>query len=242
MMRRTLAFAKRNVKEVIREPLSIIFLFALPLVMLVAFYFLFGAMTDQFQMRYLAPGIVSFGGSFLSLFVGMLIASDRGTAFLVRLFTTPLRPYEYIGGYIAATLPLAIVQSALFFAVATIIDTTFFGAGLFLAMLANLLVSLLYIGFGILFGSICNERSIGGCCSILITGQSVLSGMWFPPEGLSEGFVAVMDALPFRNATVFLQSACAGEGEILRPMLVLVAYTVVVTVLATFVFAKKMKQ
>lgn len=242
MMRRTFAFAKRNVKEISRDPLGLIFLFALPLVMLIAFYYMFGSLTDQFQMRYLAPGIVGFGGSFLALFVGILISSDRGTAFLVRLFTTPLRPYEYICGYVMATLPIAIVQSVLFFATATVIDSSFFGAGLFLAMLANLLVSLLFIGFGILFGSICNERSIGGCCSVLIMGQSILSGMWFPPEGLGEGFIAVMNALPFRNATVLLQSVCQGEGEILRPLLVLAAYTVVVTVLAILVFAKKMKQ
>ena len=63
----------RNLKEIIRDPLSLVFAIALPLVMEILFYFIFHSLTTQFEMKYLAPGIVVFAESFLTLFTGILI-------------------------------------------------------------------------------------------------------------------------------------------------------------------------
>ena len=45
---------KRNLKEIFRDPISIIFMFGLPLLMEVLFYILFHGQTSQFEMKYLA--------------------------------------------------------------------------------------------------------------------------------------------------------------------------------------------
>ena len=55
----------------------------------IIFYLLFHNLTSQFEMKYLAPGIVVFAESFMALFVGILISSDRNTSFLTRLYVSP---------------------------------------------------------------------------------------------------------------------------------------------------------
>ena len=82
---RIVTLTKRNLKEIVRDPLSLIFMIALPLLMEILFYSLFHNATSQFEMKYLAPGIVVFSQAFLSLFAGQLIAIDRSTSFLTRL-------------------------------------------------------------------------------------------------------------------------------------------------------------
>ena len=230
----------RNIKEILRDPLSLIFMIALPLFMEILFYYLFHGMTDQFDMKYLAPGIVVFSQSFLSLFTGLLIAIDRSSSFLTRLYVSKAKPFEFISGYMLAMIPLTFFQSILFFTVGGIIDPSIFGAGMILSILISLVTSLLFISFGVLFGSICNEKSIGGIASIVITCQSVLSGMWFPTEGMKGGFMTLMKILPFRNASLAAQYALTGSGGVLLPTLIVLGYTAVIFALSVFLFGKKM--
>ena len=57
---RILVLTKRNIKETLRDPLSLIFSIGLPLAMEILFYLIFHELTPQFEMKYLAPGIVVF--------------------------------------------------------------------------------------------------------------------------------------------------------------------------------------
>ena len=242
---RIIILTKRNIKEILRDPLSLIFTIGLPLVMEILFYSIFHNMTSQFEMRYLAPGIVVFAQTFLTLFTGLLISLDRSTSFLTRLYVSKSKSYEFIFSYVLAVVPIGIVQAFLFFLVGGIIDPTIFKLSLIWCVLLSSVTSLLFIGFGILFGSICNEKSIGGISSIVITSQSVLSGMWFPVEGLSGGFITLMKVLPFKNATDLLQNVLNGVNDTFKdfflPLIILMAYTVVVIFLAILIFKNKMK-
>ncbi|MCH5180237.1 MAG: ABC transporter permease [Erysipelotrichales bacterium] len=239
---RVLSLTKRNLKEILRDPLSLTFLFALPLIMLVLFYFVFSGLTSQFEIKYFAPGIVAFGGTFISLFMGLLIATDRSSAFLTRLYTTPIRSYEFILGYSLAMLPIGLMQTCLFFLVSVLLDSSILSWNLLLVILASLLITILFIGFGIFFGSICNEKSVGGLCSILVMGQSILSGMWFPQEGLSEGFIKFMEVLPFKNCVLILQNIMLGSASVLNSILIILAYTIVVYIISINIYSLKMKQ
>ncbi|MBP5407990.1 MAG: ABC transporter permease [Bacilli bacterium] len=235
----------RNIKEILRDPLSLAFTLGLPLIMEVLFYYIFHNMTSQFSMKYLAPGIVVFSQTFLTLFTGLLIALDRSTSFLTRLYVSRAKSYEFIFSYIISVIPIGIFQSILFFLVGGIVDPSIFSFRIILCILLSSITSLLFIGFGILFGSICNEKSIGGISSIIITSQSVLSGMWFPVEGLSEGFTTLMKVLPFKNATDLLQNTLNGINDLFKdfflPLIILLAYRIVVIILAIIIFKNKMK-
>ena len=243
---RLYALSKRNAKEIVRDPLSLIFMIGLPFLMEILFYLLFHKLTDQFRMIYLAPGIVVFSQAFLTLFTGQLIALDRSTSLLTRLYVSRATPVEFILSYALPILPLTLLQSILFFLVGGIFDRGLFGWRMPLAILLSLVTSLFFIGMGILFGSLCSEKSIGGIASILIAGQSVLSGMWFPLEGLGDGMLALMNALPFRNATLLVQNTVLGFGDAFadfwRPLLILLGYTLAAFVSAVLVFRRKMKQ
>ena len=242
---RIFILTKRNFKEILRDPLSLIFTLAMPLFLEILFYFIFHNMTSQFAMKYLAPGIVVFAQSFISLFVGLLIALDRSSSFLTRLYVSKAKSYEFIFAYALAIVPIVLIQSILFFLVGGIIDSSIFGLGMVLAILISLVTSLFFISMGILLGTLCNEKSIGGVSSIVIAGQSVLSGMWFPIEGLNGGIITFMNVLPFRNATMLVQNTMIGINDIFKdfvlPLIIVLAYTVVSFVTAIILFRNKMK-
>lgn len=243
---RILILTKRNIKEIIRDPLSLIFTIIMPLFMELLFYFIFHKLTSQFEMKYLAPGIVVFAQSFLSLFAGILISSDRNTSFLTRLYVSKAKSYEFILSYALALLPVTFVQSVLFFLVGGIFDPSLFGLGMILAILLGFITSLFFIAIGILFGSLCNEKSVGGVSSIVIAGQSVLSGMWFPAEGLDETVILLMKILPFKNATMLIQNTVCGIAEPLKdflyPLLIVIGYTILMFIIAILVFKNKMRE
>ena len=243
---RILILTKRNILEIIRDPLSLIFTLALPLVMEILFYLIFHNLTKQFEMKYLAPGIVVFSQAFLTLFTGLLIATDRNTSFLTRLYVSKAKSHEFIFAYALSVLPITLLQSILFFLVGVIFDSSIFSIGLIFAVLLSIVTSLFFIGMGILFGSLCNEKSIGGVSSIVIVGQSVLSGMWFPLEGLSEGIITFMKVLPFKNATTIIQNLILGVNnsfsDFLLPLLIVLAYTVISFITAIVIFKYKMKE
>ena len=242
---RIITLTKRNLKEILRDPISLVFIVGLPLVMEVLFYLIFHKYTSQFEMKYLAPGIVVFSQAFLTLFVGLLISLDRTTSFLTRLYVSKTKSYEFIISYAISLIPIVLVQSTLFFIIGGIVDSSLFKIEMIYSILLSVLVSLFFLGLGILFGSLCNERSVGGVASIVISAQSVLSGMWFPVEGLDGGMIKVMNALPFKNATVLIQNTLNGieniYDDLLKPLIIVIIYSIITFVLAIVVFKKKMK-
>ena len=107
-------FAKRCSKEILRDPINLIFGLGFPLVLLA----LLSAMQKNipvplFEIDTLTPGITVFGLSFLTLFSATLVAKDRESAFLQRLFTSPLTGPDFILGYMLPILPIAIGQTAI---------------------------------------------------------------------------------------------------------------------------------
>lgn len=243
-LRRIGALTRRNLKEVARDPLSLIFLLGMPLAMLLIFYYAFHELTSQFEMRYLAPGLIVFSQAFLALFTGLLISLDRASAYLTRLYVTPARSYEFILSYLAALLPLGLLQSVVFFLAAGIIEPSFFSVRMLIGAPASLVTAALFIGFGLLLGSLCGEKAIGGVCSLVIAGQSVLSGMWFPLEGLSKGFIDLMNVLPFRPAAQWLTGIVSGvqDTDGTRHLLILLAYIVGITALGVLAFRRQRKK
>ena len=88
---RLLTFSSRNAKEILRDPLNVAFSLGFPVILL----FLMSAIganapVSIFEIETLTPGITVFGLSFMTLFSATLIARDRETALLQRLYTTPL--------------------------------------------------------------------------------------------------------------------------------------------------------
>ena len=75
---RAAAFAKRNLKELLRDPLTLFFGLGFPLVLLVLMNVIQrNVPVHIFELETLAPGIALFGLTFLALFSGLLLDNMR---------------------------------------------------------------------------------------------------------------------------------------------------------------------
>ncbi len=215
-----LAFAGRNGKEIARDKLTLFFGVLFPLLIL-ALMSLIGQSVpaDIFPIGSLAPGIAVFGLSFLSLFAGMLAARDRSGAFMTRLLASPMRPADFIGGYLLPLLPVGLAQS-----LACLMFAAFFGLkpgpGTLLAAAVLLPMGLFYDALGLLLGSLLTEKQIGGVCGALVTNVSAwLSGVWFDPALVGGVFEKVVKVFPFLHAAQAARAALALDYANLLPHL-----------------------
>ena len=235
-------FVGRNGKEILRDPLNLAFGLGFPLVILLLLTAIQANVpVELFSIEKLAPGIAVFGMSFVSLFSGMLIARDRSTSFLLRLFASPLSARDFILGYTIPMLPLAAGQSVVCFAAAVILGLKP-SLSLLTALVVLLPAALLFIGIGLLCGSLLTDRQVGGVCGALLTNLSAwLSGTWFDLNLVGGGFKAVAEALPFVHAVNAARAAITGNyGAIFPDLWWVVGYAVVILIIAVLLFHRKM--
>lgn len=244
---RMLSFANRNRKEILRDPLSLIFGIGFPLILLLLMTWLKKSLPDMptelFALSAFAPGMVMFGQSFISMFLGILMAGDRSGSFLMRLFASPMRCIDYIGGYALPLIPIAAAQSALCFTAAVLLGLPV-SVHILPAVLLSVLNSLLFIALGLLIGSVLqNSQQVGGIGSVLVNVAAWLSGVWFPLDQIGGGFAAVCKALPFYHAVESVSLVLAGDyGAVWPHLLVLLLYTTLFAAAAVFLFYRRMRQ
>ena len=186
---RMVLFAKRNIKEILRDPVNLFFSLGFPLVLLVLLSIINAAIPPEakntmFQIKNLAPGLAMFGSVFMALFAGMLLSKDRTSSFLMRLFTSPMTAADFILGYTLPMLVMTIVQAAI-----TLLAAGAFGLDIHINILFAIsmtaVTSLFFVGTGLLFGSLLNEKAVGGVCGALLTNiAGWLSGVFIRAEGL----------------------------------------------------------
>lgn len=236
-----LTFTKRNLKELIRDPLNLAFGLGFPLVLLLLLRAIQANVpVPLFRIEQLAPGVAVFGLSFLTLFSATLIAKDRQSALLQRLYTTPMTAGGFILGYTLPLLPLALGQGVICYAAAAALGLPLSG-NLLTALALLLPVALLYIGLGLLCGSLLNAKQVGGVCGALLTNLSAwLSGTWFDLDLVGGTFRKAAEALPFYHAVELQRAAVRGSAE-LSHLLWVLGYTAVILLLAVraFLWQKK---
>ncbi len=232
-------FAKRCLKEIVRDPLSGIFALLLPLFLLVLFQ-QFDIPAEAYRIENFTPGILVFGFAFVSMFTAVLVAKDRGSSLLVRLAVSPMSGAGYVGGYALSVLLLVLAQALLFFAAALLLGLPFSWRVVWTA-LAALPVSLLFIALGILIGSLVGEKAASGVSSIVVQLVAFTSGMYFDGDMVGQGFAFVCRLLPFAPAVTVLKSVLTGGEGVLVPALVLAAYTVGISLAAALVFVRRRK-
>ncbi len=236
------AFSGRNTKEMLRDPLNLAFGLGFPVVLLLLLTAIQRNIpVNLFQLERLTPGIAVFGLSFISLFSATLISKDRTTSFLMRLFASPMRASDYILGYTLPLIPMALAQALLCYLVAGLLGMQL-TANALLAILVSLPAAALFIGIGLLCGSVFNDKQVGGICGALLTNLSAwLSGTWFDLDLVGGAFKKIAYALPFAHAVDAGRAAMSGEFAAIMPHLWwVIGYAVVALVAAVLVFRKKM--
>ena len=239
---KALTFALRNGKEIIRDKLNLAFGLGFPLVVLL----LLSAIQSNiplalFEIQHLTPGVAVFGLSFIALFSGMLIAKDRTSSFMLRLFTSPLRASDFILGYTLQLLPLAIAQIAVCYIAAFFLGLQM-TPNVLLAIAIALPTALLFIAIGLLSGSVLTDKQVGGVCGALLTNLSAwLSGTWFDLDLVGGAFEKIATILPFSHAVDAGRAALSGNYTAIFPHLLwVIAYAVVLFIIAILAFTNKM--
>ena len=239
-----LTFANRNMKEIVRDPLTVGFGLGFPLVLILLLSAIQANIpVSLFEIAHLTPGIAVFGLSFMTLFSATLISRDRGSSLLQRLYTTPLSPLDFILGYTLPIIPVSVAQGIVCYIVAIVLglDVT---VNILLAILFIIPISLLFISLGLLFGSILNDKQVGGICGALLTNLSAwLSGTWFDLELVGGAFRSIAYALPFVHAVELERAVLSGNFAGIFPHLWWVlGYSAVALASAVILFLKQMKK
>ena len=239
-----LIFAKRNLKELLRDPITVAFGLGFPLGLLLLLSAIQANIpVPMFELPHLTPGITVFGLAFLSLFSATVIARDRTSAFLQRLYTTPLRPVDFILGYTLPMLPFAMVQCIVCYLAAILLGLET-SVNMVYSVLASLPVSVVYISLGLLCGSVLNDKQVGGICGALLTNLSAwLSGIWFDLDLVGGVFKKVAYALPFVHAVELQRAVLAGDFSGIFPHIYWVlGYGAVLLGVAVWLFLRQMKR
>ena len=239
-----LTFSKRCCKEILRDPLNLGFGLGFPLILLLLLSALQANIpVSLFEIDNLTPGITIFGLSFMTLFSATLIAKDRETAFLQRLYTTPLTGFDFIMGYMLPILPIALGQTVICYLFAMPLGLTI-RIQIIYAILGILPMAIFYIALGLLFGSILGVKQVGGICGALLTNLSAwLSGVWFDLNLVGGIFEKIAKVLPFVHAVEMEKAILNGNfqnvGKHLLPILL---YSLTITIAAVLCFLKKMNK
>ena len=214
-----LAFSRRTAKEILRDPLNLGFGLGFPLILILLLSAIQANVpVSLFEIQSLTPGITVFGLSFMTLFAATLIAKDRESAFLQRLYTTPLTAADFIFGYALPLLPIAAAQGVICYLVA--------------------------IALGLLCGSVMGVKQAGGICGALLTNLTAwLSGVWFDLDLVGGVFVKIANLLPFVHAVELERAVLSGNyGSIFPHLYWVLGYTAAATALAVGFFLRQMKK
>ena len=241
---RVMTFAKRCTKEILRDPINLGFGLGFPLVLLLLLSSLQANIpVSLFEIDTLTPGITVFGMSFMTLFSATLIAKDRESAFLHRLYTTPLTGFDFIIGYMLPILPIALGQTVICYLFAIPLGLTV-SVNMVYAVIGIIPMAIFNIALGLLCGSLLGVKQVGGICGALLTNLSAwFSGVWFDLNLVGGTFKRIAHALPFVHAAELEKALFNGnlEGAVSH-ILPILLYSALITVAAVFCFLWQMKK
>ncbi len=240
---RMMTFAKRCAKEILRDPINLGFGLGFPLILLL----LLSAIQTNlpvslFEIDALTPGITVFGLSFMTLFSATLIAKDRESALLERLYTTPLSGLDFIAGYMLPLFPIALGQASVCYLLAIPLGLTF-SVNLVYAVIGIIPMAVFNISLGLLCGSILGVKQVGGICGALLTNLCAwLSGVWFDLKLVGGAFEKIASALPFFHAVEMEKALFNGSLRLAAThLLPILLYSAIATAASVFCFLRQMK-
>ena len=238
---RRMTFAGRCAKGILRDPINLGFGLGSPLVLLL----LLSAMQKHipvqlFAIDTLAPGITVFGMSFMTLFSATLIAKDRESALLQRLYTTPLTGLDCILGYMLPLLPMAMAQALICYLFSILLGLTV-SVRILYAVIGILPMAVFNISLGLLCGSLFGVKQVGGICGALLTNLSAwLSGVWFDLKLVGGVFEKIAYGLPFVHGAEMEKALFAGNfREAAAHLLPVLLYSLVTTGAAVLCFLRQ---
>lgn len=236
-------FAKRCAKEILRDPVNLSFGLGFPVALLLLMSAIQANIpVSLFEIEKLAPGIAVFGQSFLTLFSATLISRDRESAFLQRLYASPVRGLDFILGYMLPILPIALAQTLVCYLLAILLGLPV-SIHILYGIAGMIPVAVFYIGLGLLCGSVLGVKQVGGICGALLTNLSGwFSGVWFDLNLVGGTFRKIANVLPFIHSAEMEKALLLGDFETaLSELLPVAIYGAGTVMIAVILFLRQMK-
>lgn len=232
---RILTFGSRNFKEIIKDPLSIIFTIILPLFLLYIFQ-QFKIPNEVYNIENFTPGIIIFSLSFITMFTSSLVSKDMTTSLITRLLVSPMKSLEYILGYIISVLPILLLQNILFFSVAILLGLNY-SINIIYTILVVIIFSILFISLGILIGTITSTKASAGVSSVIVELVAFTSGMYFSPDMVGNSFNTICNILPFKSMLNILKGVLNNNyNNMLSNLLLVLIYMIIITIITIIIF------
>ena len=194
---------------------------------------------EAYKLENFTPGIIIFGFSFITLFTGSLIAKDRESSLLIRLGTSPMKPKDYILGYILSLIPIVLIQIILFFMVAIIMGLSF-NINIIYSLFISIIISIFFITIGILIGSLVSEKGVGGVGSVIVQLVCFTSGMYFSKDLVGKVFAKICEILPFESMLNIIKCTLNNNIVEFKNIAVFLIYTIITLVISIYVFKIRM--
>ena len=244
---RTIAFASRNHKEMTRDGAALGFVLGMPALMLVIWLILSRAipgdfMPANFRLENYIPGVALFGMTFLSMFEGILMAQDRASSYIGRLFASPMHTVEYLAGYALPMVPLALIQILLVLCAGLLLGLSLTGLQFLGTASLLLFCAPLFLSMGQLLGSLLSDKAVAPISSVMVQLMALTSGMMMDVDMIGGGYAAMCKCLPFYHALKL--GSCIPRGDwngCLIHALVVIGYTIIMGILALIVFRKRQR-
>ena len=238
---RSSQLVRRNLREVWRDPLSLGIGIVLPVVLLLVLQSIGGDETPFMTPTLLTPGVTLFGFVMLMFSSAMILAKDRETALLSRLFTAPLRSSDFVAAYSVPYVLVAVVLAVVLFVIGGLLGLEIDGS-VGLVALILLTMAVFYIALGMILGSVFTVAQVSGGYAVVLL-LTIFGGAWFDLKEIGGVFLSVGNVLPFKHAldaTRAVMADGAGFGDIKGDFAWIAGYTVVTVVSAVLLFRRKM--
>ena len=203
-MKRAFNFTRKTFLEFIKDPVLTLVSILFPIVYILLLTFInksWGRECEFLKLRALIPGSMVVSSALVMYFMAALVSKDRKSSLLKRLYVSPMRTPEFLFGYVMLGIVVGLVQLILCdifgLIVAAAYHESYMSAGQgTLLVLSQIPILLALIFFGILLGSLLNDKAAPGVCAIILILVGLLGGCFFGLEAADE-FETFARCLPF---------------------------------------------
>lgn len=209
-------FAKLSwveMKLFLREPMTVLFAFALPLTVLFVLGGVFGNQADADVYRgvgamdYYIPAYVAFVAASVGLIsIPTHIASNRERGVLKRYHASGVSPWSLVGSQVAVMFAIATISAIILVAAAAPVYDVSAPDSVPMVVLGFILVTLSFAGLGVLLGAVMPSSRAAQALGVLLWFVLLMvGGGGPPPEVLTGAMSTIGDLTPLRHAIHVMQ-------------------------------------
>ncbi|KQV06926.1 ABC transporter permease [Leifsonia sp. Root112D2] len=221
----------------LRNARGLIFTFAIPLVMLLIFgsaYGSGGAMDKTTGLPWVVVTTIQmagYGGMMAALGQAFNIVTERSLGWNRQLRITPLSGFGYMVSKIVSALAVSLVSIVLLITVSVLV----LGANLSFAGWAMAALGLWggvipFALIAVLIGQFAKPQFAQPLFTVVFFGMAIVGGLWIPLQIMPDWVSNVAQVVPSYWLNRLGQMGASLGGDILEPLLVLLAWTVVLSV------------